>query len=60
MHIFVATERITNPIGGRVEPPEVDYKSGGPITLGHKATRGTPGRRFVPASDNPLFKKLIN
>ena len=60
MHIFVANERITNLVGRRIEPPDFDDKSGGPITLGHKATRGCPGRRFVPASDNPLFEKLIN
>ena len=60
MYIFVATEGITNSIGGRVESPKVDYKPGGAITFGHKATRRTPGRRFVPSSDNPLFKKLVN
>ena len=32
----VATERITNPIGGRVESPKVDYKPGGAITLATK------------------------
>ena len=50
MYIFVATEGITNPIGGRVESPKVDYKPGGAITFGRKAARGTQGRRFVPSS----------